>query len=320
MKSNSESILNHDLNSQKILLWSRIALNLYKYKFMYLLLLPGIIYLLVFHYYPLYFLVVAFKKYSVFKGIEGSPWIGFHNFRIFFSNEWFNQALWNTIIISFMKKLFGFPIPIILAILLNEIRHSIYKRTVQTVIYLPHFLSWVIVGGIWITLLSPSGGLVNEILKLFGVKPIFFMIQPKLFRWILVFTGIWKDAGWSTIIYLAAISGIDNDIYEASLIDGANRFKQALHITLPCILPTIIVVFVLSLAKILNLFEQVFVMYNPLVAPVSETIETFVYKIGIQNGDISLATAVGLFKNVVSLVLVLATNQIAKKLQGSSVI
>lgn len=320
MKSNSESILNHDLNSQKISLWSRIALNLYKYKFMYLLLLPGIIYLLVFHYYPLYFLVVAFKKYSVFKGIEGSPWIGFHNFRIFFSNEWFNQALWNTIIISFMKKLFGFPIPIILAILLNEIRHSIYKRTVQTVIYLPHFLSWVIVGGIWITLLSPSGGLVNEILKLFGVQPIFFMIQPKLFRWILVFTGIWKDAGWSTIIYLAAISGIDNDIYEASLIDGANRFKQALHITLPCILPTIIVVFVLSLAKILNLFEQVFVMYNPLVAPVSETIETFVYKIGIQNGDISLATAVGLFKNVVSLVLVLATNQIAKKLQGSSVI
>lgn len=320
MKSNSESILNHGLNSQKISLWSRIALNLYKYKFMYLLLLPGIIYLLVFHYYPLYFLVVAFKKYSVFKGIEGSPWIGFHNFRIFFSNEWFNQALWNTIIISFMKKLFGFPIPIILAILLNEIRHSIYKRTVQTVIYLPHFLSWVIVGGIWITLLSPSGGLVNEILKLFGVQPIFFMIQPKLFRWILVFTGIWKDAGWSTIIYLAAISGIDNDIYEASLIDGANRFKQALHITLPCILPTIIVVFVLSLAKILNLFEQVFVMYNPLVAPVSETIETFVYKIGIQNGDISLATAVGLFKNVVSLVLVLATNQIAKKLQGSSVI
>lgn len=320
MKSNSESILNHDLNSQKISLWSRIALNLYKYKFMYLLLLPGIIYLLVFHYYPLYFLVVAFKKYSVFKGIEGSPWVGFHNFRILFSNEWFNQALWNTIIISFMKKLFGFPVPIILAILLNEIRHSIYKRTVQTVIYLPHFLSWVIVGGIWITLLSPSGGLVNEILKLFGVQPIFFMIQPKLFRWILVFTGIWKDAGWSTIIYLAAISGIDNDIYEASLIDGANRFKQALHITLPCILPTIIVVFVLSLAKILNLFEQVFVMYNPLVAPVSETIETFVYKIGIQNGDISLATAVGLFKNVVSLVLVLATNQIAKKLQGSSVI
>lgn len=299
---------------------SRLFIDLKRYKFIYFLIIPGIIYFLIFNYYPLYFLQVAFKKYSIFGTIDSSPWIGFQNFIRLFKTHYFMQAFENTVILSVMYKVFGFPVPIILALLLNEIRHSIYKRSVQTLVYIPHFLSWVIVGSIWITLLSPEGGIINEVLKLLGVEPIFFMADQKLFRWVIVFTHIWKECGWGTIIYLAAISGVDSDIYEASVIDGANRFQQAIKITFPCILPTILVVFILSLAKVLNIFEQVFVMYNPIVAPVSETLDTYVYQLGIKKGDISLATTVGLFKNIISLGLILLTNKISQKLQGYSII
>lgn len=298
----------------------RLLYNLKRYKFIYLLMLPGIIYFIVFHYYPMYFLQVAFKKYNVFRGLDKSPWVGFDNFAMLFQTKYFIQAFYNTVILSLMNKAFGFPIPIILALLLNELKNRYYKRTVQTLIYLPHFLSWVIVGGIWLTLLSPESGIVNQLLKLFGIEPIFFAAETKWFRWVLVFTDIWKGAGWGTIIYLAAIAGIDPELYEAALIDGANKFRQAIYITLPFLIPTIIVVFILGLAKILNLFEQVFVMYNPVVSEVSETIDTYVYQIGIVKGDMSFAIAVGLFKNVISLVLILFTNHLAKKFQGYSVV
>lgn len=297
----------------------KLMQNFKRYKFIYLLMLPGVLYFLIFNYYPLYFLTIAFKKFNVFAGFENSPWIGFKNFQELFNTKYFLQSLNNTVILSFMYKAFGFPAPILLALLLNEIRNRYFKRTVQTLIYMPHFLSWVIVGGIWLTLLSPEGGLVNEILRLFGVEPIFFAAENKLFRWVITFTNVWKEAGWGTIIYLAAISGIDQDMYEAATIDGASKLQQAKHITLPSIIPTIIVVFILGLAKVLDLFEQVFVMYNPVVAEVSETIDTYVYQIGLVKGDMSFATAVGLFKNIVSLILVLATRKIANKLQGSSV-
>jgi len=294
--------------------------NFQRYKFIYMLMMPGILYFLVFNYYPLYFLQVAFKQYNVFSGLDNSPWVGFQNFVDLFKTKYFVNALWNTIVLSFMNNVFGFPVPIILALLLNEIRNQHFKKTAQTLIYLPHFLSWVIVGGIWLNMLSPQGGLINELLKLIGLQPIYFAADKGSFRWVLVFTHIWKESGWGTVLYLAAIAGIDIDLYEAAVIDGANRFKQVIYITLPSLIPTIIVVFVLSLAKILNLFEQVFVMYNPIVAEVSETIDTYVYQIGIAKGEMSFAIAVGLFKNIISLALVLSTNKIVKKIQGYSIV
>ena len=211
--------------------------------------------------------------------------------------------------------------PIILALLLNEIRSVWFKKGIQTIVYLPHFLSWVIVASIWINILSPEGGIVNEFLvKVFHIDPIFFMADKSVFRWVVVAADVWKETGWGTIIYLAALTGIDLALYESARVDGANRLQQILHITLPSILPVILVVFILGLAKVLNIFDQVFVMYNPVVAEVAETIDTYVYQIGMVNGDIAFATAVGLFKNIISLVLVLGTNWISKKIQGVSVI
>lgn len=291
-----------------------------QHKFIYLLLLPGVVYFVVFHYVPLYFLQVAFKDYNIFLGLQDSQWVGLSNFRDLFTSKFFLQAFNNTVILSIMNKVFGFPAPIILALLLNELASQRFKKTVQTIIYMPHFFSWVIVGSIFITLLSPQGGLVNEFLGLFGIEPIAFITSKKWFRWVLVFTDIWKSCGWGTIIYLAAISSISPDLYEVAVIDGAGKLKQIWYITLPSIIPTIIVVFVLGLAKIFNLFEQVFVMYNPLVASVSETIDTYVYQIGIVRAEIAFATAAGLFKNVITVVLILLTNQLVKKIQGESVI
>ncbi|MDR1539317.1 MAG: ABC transporter permease subunit [Clostridiales bacterium] len=290
------------------------------HKFTYLLILPGLIYFLIFHYSPLYFLQVAFKDYNIFKGLSASNWVGFKNFQNLFSTKFFMQAFSNTVILSFMNKLFGFPAPIILALLLNEVRLPKLKKLVQTVVYLPHFLSWVIVGSIFITMLSAQGGLVNELLGMIGIGPISFMTSKAWFRWVLVFTEIWKSCGWGTIIYLASISGISPELYEAAVVDGAGRLGKIWHITLPCIIPTIIVVFVLSLAKVLNLFDQVFVMYNPLVSSVSETIDTYVYQIGIVRADVAFATTVGLFKNVITVALILLTNQAVKKIQGETVI
>lgn len=302
------------------LFWKKLCYNVKRYKFIYLLMLPGILYFAVFSYYPMYFLQIAFRKYSIYTGLEGAKWVGLKNFADLFQSTFFLQALGNTIILSVMNLVFAFPVPIILALLLNEIHNQLFKRTVQTLIYLPHFLSWVIVGSIWITMLSPSSGLVNYLLGLFGIEPVFFMASKDHFRWVLLLSHIWKGAGWGTIVYLAAITGIDQQMYEAAIVDGASRLKQTLYITLPSILPTILVVFILNLAKILNIFEQVFAMYNPVVAEVSETIDTYVYQIGIIKGDMSFATAAGLFKNIVSMSLVLITNAIARRVQESSVV
>ena len=283
--------------------------------------LPGIVLFLVFNYYPLYFLQIAFKKYTIYTGLDGAVWCGFDNFRKLFETKYFLQSLKNTFIISFMKILVGFPLPILTALLLNEIRCVWFKKGIQTIVYMPHFLSWVIVASIWTTILSPSGGIINEILvKFFHMEPIFFMADKKLFRWIVVMVDAWKETGWGTIIYLAALTGIDPTLYESARVDGASRLQQIFYITLPSICPVILVVFILGLAKVLNIFDQVFVMYNPVVSEVSETIDTYVYQIGMVNGDIAFATAVGLFKNLVSMTLVLGTNVISKKIQGVSVI
>lgn len=301
--------------------WKKIRSDLWRHRFIYFLMLPGLLLLLVFNYYPLYFLQIAFKKYTIYTGLEGATWCGLDNFRRLFETRYFLQAVKNTFMISFMKIAIGFPMPIVLALLLNEIRCTRFKKGIQTIVYMPHFLSWVIIASIWTSILSPDGGIVNEILvRLFHADPVFFMADKKLFRWVVVAADVWKETGWGTIIYLAALTGIDPALYESARVDGANRLQQVLHITLPSILPVIMVVFILGLAKVLNIFDQVFVMYNPVVAEVSETIDTYVYQIGMVNGDIAFATAVGLFKNLISLTLVLGTNMLSRKIQGTSVI
>lgn len=293
--------------------------NILRYKFAYLLMLPGCIYYLLFSIYPLYFLQVAFKSYSVFGGLENSKWVGLENFERLFSTKYFGQSLVNTLLLSFYNIAVGLVVPVLIAIFLNELRTKWFPKVVQTSIYLPHFLSWVIVGGIWLTLLSPQGGLVNEVLGLFGVDPIFFAARKDLFRGVLVFTYAWKTAGWQSIIYLASITGIDPGIYESATMDGASRLQRIRYITIPLLLPTVTIVTILQVGKVLDIFNQVFVMYNPVVAEVSETLGTYVYQMGVVNGDIAFATALGLFKSLVSVLLVMSTNWISKKLNGYAI-
>ncbi|MEK3885338.1 ABC transporter permease subunit [Paenibacillus sp. PL2-23] len=289
-------------------------------KFLYLLILPGTLQVLLFDYIPFYYIQVAFREFNVFGGLDNSPWVGFQNFIELFQTAYFLQALKNTFIISLMQIGFGFWVPIAIAILLNELRHRLFARTVQTLIYLPHFLSWVIIGGLFVTMLSPNGGVVNLLLQVFGMDPIYFMADSRWFRWVLVVSEIWKNAGWESIIYLAAIVGISTDQYEAARVDGANRLQRMIYITLPSLIPTILVVLLLKVSKILRIFEQVFVMYNPSVSNVSETLGTYVYQIGINRGELSFATAAGLFNGIVSLILVLAVNRLVKYVRGTSVL
>ncbi len=282
---------------------------------LYLIMLPGILYFLVYKYLPMWGVVIAFQNYSVFSGIWGSEWVGWLHFKTMFMSDDFYKIFRNTLLISVYKLLWGFPGPIILAILLNEIRHMMYKRSIQTLLYLPHFLSWVIIGGIMINVLSPSSGVVNKLIMMLGFEPIFFLVSEDWFRTIIVASDIWKEVGWGAIIYLAAIAGIDPQLYEAAIMDGAGKWKQIIHITLPSMMGVIVILFLLRLGHVLDVgFEQIFVLYNSLVYDVADVIETYVYRSGIQQAKFSFTTAVGLFKAVIGLVLVMLANKGAKKL------
>ena len=284
-------------------------------RYLYLLLIPGVVYYILFKYVPMYGVTIAFKNFNFKKGILGSPWIGLDNFRYLFSQDIFGEVFRNSLVLSLLKLFFGFPFPITLALMLNEFRGQRYKRFVQTLIYLPHFISWVILGGILINFLSPSWGIINQLIKQFGGTPIFFLAKPEYFRWIVVVESIWKEAGWGTIIYLAAISGIDPDLYEAAAIDGADHFRQLLHVTLPCIRTTIVLTLLLRIGSIMsNGFEQILVLQNSQNQNVSEVFETYVYRMGILNSRFSFATTVGLFTSVVSLVFLILADQAAKGL------
>lgn len=286
-----------------------------KYWDLYLIMLPGIAYFIIFKYLPMGGILVAFQDFSAFAGIRGSDWVGLEHFKNMFMDDEFYTVFRNTLLISLYKLVWGFPGPIILALMLNEVRHMLYKRSVQTLVYLPHFLSWVIMGGILINVLSPSSGIINQVLAMLGVEPIFFLGSPDWFRTVLVASDIWKEVGWGAIIYLAALSSIDPQVYEAAVVDGAGKWKQLIHITLPSLLGTIVILFVLRLGSVLDVgFEQIFVLYNPLVYHVADVIETYVYRTGITQGEFSFTTAVGLFKSVISFILVVAANQAAKKL------
>ena len=276
-----------------------------KYWPLHLMILPGFLLVLVYSYGPMAGLVIAFKKFMPSKGIFGSPWIGMDNFQFVWSLPDTPQIILNTIIIALLKMIAGLVAPIIAALLLNEVRKAVFKRTVQTLIYLPHFLSWIILGGILIDLLSPSQGLVNRALGLFGIDPIFFLGDNRWFRFTLVFSDVWKEFGFGTIVYLAALTSINPTLYEAAEIDGANRWRQTWHVTLPGMLPIIVLLATLSLGSVLNAgFDQVFNLYSTPVYETGDIIDTYVYRIGIQKAQYGIATAIGLFKSVVSLIFI----------------
>lgn len=294
-----------------------------KYKMYYLLLLPGLLYLIIFHYIPMFGIIFSFKEYQPFMGVEGiftSEWVGLKHFQKFFNSYYFWDILGNTLAISLLKFIFGFPAPIIFALLLNEVRNKKFMKTVQTISYLPHFLSWVVVSGLLVTLLSTDNGLINIIREAMGKESIMFLGDPKYFRQVLVISDIWKGIGWGSIVYLAAISGVDQEMYEAAYIDGANRWRRIWHITLPSISHIVVIMLIFSVGGLLNAgFEQIFLLYSPAVYSVADIIDTFVYREGLQSNNYSYATAVGLFKSLVSMFLLLLTNFIAKRLDQEGI-
>lgn len=284
---------------------------------LHLMLLPGVICSLIFSYVPMFGIVMAFQKFVPAKGIFRSKWIGFDNFKYVFMMPNFLSVLWNTVFIAVMKIIAGLVVPILFALLLNEVSKTLFKKSIQTIIYFPYFLSWVILGGILIDILSPSSGIVNSFLAMFGVKPIFFLGDEKWFPFTLVMTDTWKHFGYGTIVYLAALTGIDPSLYEAAMIDGANRWKQTLHVTLPGIYPIVTLMVVLSLGNVLNAgFEQVFNLYSPQVYSTGDIIDTLVYRIGLVDAQYSVATAIGLFKSFISFMLIVFSNKLANKYAG----
>ena len=282
-----------------------------------LMFLPTILCLGIFHYVPIYGLVIAFKDFTIAKGIMHSDWVGLLQFKKLFMAPSFVEVFKNSIWISFLRIVFGFPGPIILALLLNEIRTAWYKKAVQTISYLPHFLSWIVLSGMFMNVLSPSGGMVNQLIVLLGGKPIYFMADPDYFVSMLITTGIWKGVGWGTIVYLASIASINPELYEAATVDGANRFSRVIHITIPSIIPVICIMFILQSGNLINAgFDQIYNMYNPAVYKVADIIDTYVYRRGLIEMKYSFSAAAGLFKNLISFGLVLTTNIIVKKVNG----
>lgn len=279
---------------------------------LHFMLIPGLIATLIFSYLPMAGTVIAFQKFIPVKGLFGSQWIGLDNFRYVMELPDFYQVLWNTIIIAVFKIIANLIVPIAISILLNELRREVVKRWVQTLIYLPHFLSWVILSGILIDILSPGYGIINQGIKLLGAEPIFFLGDNSWFRFTLVATHEWKEFGFSTIVYLAAITGINPNLYEAAFVDGASRWKQTWHVTLPGMAPIIILMLTLSIGNVLNAgFDQVFNLYSPIVYETGDIIDTYVYRIGMIDAQYGLATAVGLFKSVVSLLLISSSYYLA---------
>jgi putative aldouronate transport system permease protein len=292
--------------------------SIYRYKYLYLLLIPALLYYIIFHYIPLYGVVLSFKDFQISKGILGSPWADppTRHFLRLFRNPDFWRAVKNTFIISTYKIVFAFPAPIILALLLNEIVSMRFRKTVQTIMYLPHFISWVVIGGILMHFLSIDNGIINNILGVFGIPPRQYMTEPRYFRAILIISHIWKNMGWGTIIYLAALAGVDLDLYAAATIDGVNRFQMVWYVTLPQIRSTIAVMLILNLGRIiLNAgFEQIFIMYNPSVYEVSDIINTLVYRMGIESMQYAVATAAGLFRSLIACFLIVTSNMIVKRM------
>ncbi len=292
----------------------KLAARYWRNRYLLLLLLPGIAFYLLFRYKPLYGILIAFKDYQFRLGIMGSPWVGLDVFRQLLGSKDFWLVFRNTVIISSLKLLFGFPAPILLALLLNEVRLLPFKRVVQTVSYLPYFISWVVLSGIFFQVLSPSSGPVNYLLKALTGRTLYFLGDPSLFRGTLVGLSVWKGVGWGAVIYLAALAGVNPELYEAAWIDGAGRWQRALRITLPSLLPVITILFILSVGSIVDDdFDQIFNLYRPVVYSVGDVLSTYTYRKGLNEMRYSLATAVGLFQNVLAFVLVAVANLLSKR-------
>ncbi|MFD2116625.1 ABC transporter permease [Paenibacillus yanchengensis] len=288
---------------------------LYRDRRLYLLALPGILFFIIFKYVPMWGITISFQEFSPYVGFLDSPWVGLEHFKRFFNNPDFLIIFRNTLAINVLSLVLYFPLPIILSLMLNEVRNKAYKRTIQTIIYMPHFLSWVIIAGITFLLLSHSEGIVNKLLVSMGFNGIDFLTNPNYFWLLLTVQSIWKDAGWGTILFLAAMSNVDPQLYEAAKMDGAGKFRQMWHITLPGIRSVIIILLILRLGHIMDVgFEQVYLMMNGAVSEVADVFDTYVFRTGIKQGQFSYSTAIGLFKSVVGLVLVIVANKLSKRL------
>nr|WP_241243116.1 ABC transporter permease subunit [Paenibacillus whitsoniae] len=286
---------------------------------LYLLFLPTLAYFIIFHYVPMYGLQIAFKNFNPVKGIAGSPWVGFDNFERFFESYQLTTIIRNTLGISIYELLVAFPAPIILALMINQLTSERFKRFVQTITYAPHFISTVVVVGIVYLLLSPKTGAVNSFLGLFGIDPIFFMGSPDWFKTVFVFSGVWQSVGWGTIIYLAALTAVNPDLHEAATVDGATKLQRVLHVDIPSIMPTVIIMLIMNMGHIMSVgFEKVYLMQNQLNIDSSETIQTYVYKAGLVQAQYSYASAIGLFNTVINFILLIAVNQLSKSMKQSS--
>ena len=285
---------------------------------LYLMTLPGVALSIVFKYLPMAGIALAFKDYNIYSGFAASPWVGLGHFRAFLRDPYFYKVMSNTLMLSLLKLLFSFPVSIVLALMINELRGTRFKRGIQTVVYLPHFLSWSIVNGIFYTLLSVNGP-VNDALAVWGLARIPFYISPGAFRGMLVFTDVWKSAGWGTIVYLAALTSIDPQLYDAARVDGASKLRQIRHITLPGIASTVVVMLILRLSSVLSAgFDQVYIMYNPTVYDTADIIETYVFRTGMGQQAFGYASAVGVFNSVVSMALILSCNSVSRRVAGQT--
>ncbi len=297
-------------------LWNKVRAD----RWLYFMLLPGLVYYGLFKYGPMWGIAIAFQDFSPFHGIAGSEWVGLKHFERLFSDPNFFQLLNNTLMLSLLNLVFVFPMPILVALMLNELRHAAYKRVIQTAIYVPHFMSWVIVIGMFFVIFEMQGGIFQQWLRSANLPGFSFMMNPELFRPLYIAQAIWRDTGWGTIIYLAALAGVDPQLYEAARMDGAGRFRQIWNITLPSIRSTIVILLVLKLGDILELgFDHVYLLLNPLNRDVAEIFDTYVYTMGIIQGSFSYSTAVGLFKSVIGLILVWFANRLSKSISGESI-
>ena len=297
-------------------LGKRLARDMKMNKWKYIIMIPVIVYFILFAYKPMYGILIAFKDYTPFRGMSGSPWVGLKHFNAFFHDYYFMRVLRNTIVISFLTILFGFPAPIIFALFLNEIKNTAFKRVIQTITYLPHFISMVVVCGL-IKEFCLSTGLINVIITAFGGQASNLLESKKLFYVIYVVSDIWQSMGWGSIIYLAAIAGVDQEQYESARIDGAGRFQKMFYITLPSILPTVTVLFIMRMGEVLNVgYEKILLLYNPKTYEVADVISTYVYRMGLQDAQWSFSTAVGLFNSLVNVLFLCITNYLCKKTEN----
>ena len=298
--------------------WSRIQKDFRANSYNYLLLLPAVLYYILFHYWPMYGAQIAFRNFSAAKGIYASPWVGMKYFKEFFQSFYFGRLMRNTFLLSAYNLLFGFPAPILLALMLNEVSSAVFKKTVQTITYLPHFISLVVICGI-IRDFTEGNGVINQIMVFFGKDSIPFLLKPDWFRSIFIISGIWQEVGWGSIIYLAAIAGIDQELYEAARIDGANHIQEVLHITLPGIVSTITILLILRVGRIMSIgYEKVLLLYNESTYETADIISTYVYRRGIVKAEYSFSAAVGLFNSIINLTLLVCVNKITSVVSENS--